>query len=327
MINREFHYQDATSSKFWRIAREGSATFVQFGRIGSEGQTQTKTYPDEQVAELAYNKQIAEKLKKGYHEVGIEQALTTPPVPSAKSLPPPVVSAGLTEATLSLPLIASPELSTRVELDPTDWLWATWRTWRPLERPAAPAFDKADALRRLASISNDGYQWRWNWDRAEIPTVPSREEAHFWLTAMRPNSERSTPKQIAQSLADKQFSGKLAFEQAFALVDNLSHYARPIVTALAAAFGAPAALVVDIVRRNVTTGSSAYANSQQITAVLDGFRLYVLPYLGAVERQQLSQILAPHLIRRTGRATTMLLDRQPSTSRRCWAGTTQPCAR
>ena len=66
MTTREFHYQDGTSSKFWRIVREGCATTVQFGRLGTAGQTQTKSFPDERAAEQAYDTQIAEKLKKGY---------------------------------------------------------------------------------------------------------------------------------------------------------------------------------------------------------------------------------------------------------------------
>src|SRR6266498_977139 len=292
MTNREFHYQDATSSKFWRIMRDGSTTVVQFGRIGSEGQTQTKTYPDEQAAKLAYDKQIAEKLKKGYQEVGGEYGPVAPPPPATE---PPPIATEAAEAPQSPSPLVHPDQSIRVDLDQIDWLWATWRAWRPLERPATSPFDKVDALRRLTSISNDVYQWRWDWDRAEIPAAPSREEAHFWLIAMRPSSERVTPKQLAQSLADKQFDGGLDSDQAFALVDSLSHHARPIVTALAAAFGAPAALVAHIVRTDVTTGSSAYANSQRLAVVLDGFRSYVLPYLDVAERQQLSQLLAPHL--------------------------------
>jgi predicted DNA-binding WGR domain protein len=73
MTTREFHFQDGTSSKFWRIEQSGCAYTVQFGRIGTAGQTQTKSFPDEQGAAAAYTKQIAEKLKKGYREITTEQ--------------------------------------------------------------------------------------------------------------------------------------------------------------------------------------------------------------------------------------------------------------
>ncbi len=63
-------------------------------------------------------------------------------------------------------------------------------------------------------------RWLWNWDRAQIPAAPSREEAHFWLTAMYANSDdRRTSKQLAAELADRQFDGNLSCEETFALVD------------------------------------------------------------------------------------------------------------
>lgn len=71
MSTREFHYQDDTSSKFWRITLLKDSYTVQFGRIGTEGQIQTKTFSDEQSAQAASDKQIAEKLKKGYREVTV----------------------------------------------------------------------------------------------------------------------------------------------------------------------------------------------------------------------------------------------------------------
>src|ERR1044071_5490346 len=73
MSTREFHYTDDTSSKFWRITLAKDSYTVWFGRIGTAGQEQTKTFPDEQSAKTASEKQIAEKLKKGYQEVALEQ--------------------------------------------------------------------------------------------------------------------------------------------------------------------------------------------------------------------------------------------------------------
>ncbi|HEY0604345.1 MAG TPA: WGR domain-containing protein, partial [Herpetosiphonaceae bacterium] len=76
MSTREFHYQDGTSAKFWRITTDGPACTVQYGRIGTPGQTQTKTFPDAQAAQAASTRQIAEKLNKGYREIGVAQAST-----------------------------------------------------------------------------------------------------------------------------------------------------------------------------------------------------------------------------------------------------------
>jgi uncharacterized protein (TIGR02996 family) len=65
---RTFEYRDAKSAKFWSIDLEGKTFTVTFGRIGTAGQTQTKTFPDESKAIKEHDKLIAEKLAKGYAE-------------------------------------------------------------------------------------------------------------------------------------------------------------------------------------------------------------------------------------------------------------------
>jgi uncharacterized protein (TIGR02996 family) len=65
---REFQYRHGDSNKFWNIDLEGSSYTVQFGRIGTKGQTKTKDFPNPQAAQTAYDKIIAEKLGEGYVE-------------------------------------------------------------------------------------------------------------------------------------------------------------------------------------------------------------------------------------------------------------------
>ena len=94
-----------------------------FGRIGTAGQTSRKEFATEAQAKTSYDKLIAEKLKKGY----VEKAGTT----SAEAAAPPDTKA----APEPTPVEQSPPsaLSTvrAVELDPDDWLWATWRPHSP----------------------------------------------------------------------------------------------------------------------------------------------------------------------------------------------------
>src|SRR5262249_45835176 len=66
MSRREFHYQEGNSQKFWAIDVAGSRFTVQFGRLGTAGQTQTKEFGSDQEAQKAADKLIAEKTKKGY---------------------------------------------------------------------------------------------------------------------------------------------------------------------------------------------------------------------------------------------------------------------
>jgi predicted DNA-binding WGR domain protein len=70
MARREFQFQDGNSDKFWAIDLEGNSFTVQFGRMGTVGQTQTKAFRSAAEAEKACEKLIAEKAKKGYQEVG-----------------------------------------------------------------------------------------------------------------------------------------------------------------------------------------------------------------------------------------------------------------
>src|SRR5262245_5377613 len=189
----------------------------------------------------------------------------------------------------------TPAGAAQIELAPTDWLWATWRDWQPLEHPATPTFDQADALGRLARLPKDNYRWGWNWDRAHIPTVPSPEEAHFWLVAMRLSYEgQMTPEQIAESLAGMQFDGKLSCERAFALTFITSRYIHAISVALIAALCPPAEIIASIAHQ--FANSSGVAHSYNLpTALPEALRHYVLPNLDSAQRAQWSQPLAAHL--------------------------------
>ena len=66
---RRFEFSEGTSNKFWEVEQEGASVTVRFGRIGTNGQIQTKTYGDEKKAASALAKLVAEKTKKGYVEI------------------------------------------------------------------------------------------------------------------------------------------------------------------------------------------------------------------------------------------------------------------
>ena len=65
---RTFQLSDATSHKFWNIEVKGNAYTVTYGKIGTAGQTQTKTFKDAATAQAEADKIIKEKTKKGYAE-------------------------------------------------------------------------------------------------------------------------------------------------------------------------------------------------------------------------------------------------------------------
>lgn len=65
---RRFEFINDSSRKFWEISLSGKSFTVRFGRIGTAGQSQTKTFSDEIKASHEAQNLITEKTKKGYVE-------------------------------------------------------------------------------------------------------------------------------------------------------------------------------------------------------------------------------------------------------------------
>jgi DNA ligase-1 len=67
-MKRYFEFVEGSSAKFWEISQSGKDVTVRFGRIGTDGQTQTKTLADAAAATKHAEKLVGEKVKKGYQE-------------------------------------------------------------------------------------------------------------------------------------------------------------------------------------------------------------------------------------------------------------------
>ncbi|EHT3680346.1 TPA: WGR and DUF4132 domain-containing protein [Escherichia coli] len=65
---RHFIYQDEKSHKFWAVEQQGNELHISWGKVGTKGQSQIKSFADAAAAEKAKLKLIAEKTKKGYVE-------------------------------------------------------------------------------------------------------------------------------------------------------------------------------------------------------------------------------------------------------------------
>ncbi|QJW96557.1 WGR domain-containing protein [Frigoriglobus tundricola] len=65
---RTFQFSDAKSHKFWNIDVQGTSFTVTYGKIGTTGQTQTKTFASDAAAQAEADKLVKEKTKKGYVE-------------------------------------------------------------------------------------------------------------------------------------------------------------------------------------------------------------------------------------------------------------------
>ena len=77
----ELELVDGKSSKFWRAKTEGSDLVVNYGRIGSNGQTKTKSFDDASDALAELDKVAASKRKKGYAESAAAAPVAAAPPP------------------------------------------------------------------------------------------------------------------------------------------------------------------------------------------------------------------------------------------------------
>ncbi|MFK7768662.1 MAG: DUF5724 domain-containing protein [Mariniblastus sp.] len=65
---RRFEFAQGSSNKFWEIEISGDSVTTTWGRIGTGGQSKTKTFADETKAQAGYEKMIEAKTGKGYEE-------------------------------------------------------------------------------------------------------------------------------------------------------------------------------------------------------------------------------------------------------------------
>ena len=63
-MKRVFVFQDFKSQKFWSIDVRGTDVIVNYGKLGTDGQTQVKNFSSAGEAEKAAGKLIAEKAEK-----------------------------------------------------------------------------------------------------------------------------------------------------------------------------------------------------------------------------------------------------------------------
>jgi superfamily I DNA and/or RNA helicase/predicted DNA-binding WGR domain protein len=62
-------FPEIGAEKFWEAATDGNKLVIRQGKTGTRGQTQLKTYPDEESARAALEKQEREQQVKGYRQV------------------------------------------------------------------------------------------------------------------------------------------------------------------------------------------------------------------------------------------------------------------
>lgn len=83
---------DGKSKKFWRARVDGGDVAINYGRIGTNGQSQTKSFGDEDTARSELDKLARAKRKKGYADADgaapapAEAAAPEASIPAAKEI-------------------------------------------------------------------------------------------------------------------------------------------------------------------------------------------------------------------------------------------------
>lgn len=148
-MKRELVYMDAKSSKFWNIELTGNSYTVTYGRIGTDGQSLSKSFADEAAARKDMDKLIKEKLGKGYVDAAGSGASASGATTSVDGL---------------IPLIAFSSINRRDEIseNASTFIGKRVADYDP-EKPA-----KTDIV----------YRFRTDWENTEL--VPNLE--HYLAT-------------------------------------------------------------------------------------------------------------------------------------------------
>jgi predicted DNA-binding WGR domain protein len=305
MITRRFEFSEGTSNKFWAISIDGRSHTVNFGRIGTAGQTQTAEFASDAEAQKSYNKLVADKMKKGYVEKGAnggpQSVAPVAPVhkPKSTSAPPElaspapqadVASSALSRAgaeaqsSPSIPIAATTPTGTApaeefkvrrdIDLDISAFSYLPSRRASPTPiAPAAP-FDLEDCLSRLRTkVRVRTYGWDWDFSRAIADRALTPEEAEFWLTVMTIERKHGTQAEgVAEMLSKSTFEGQLPSP-----LDLSSRYLTPHAVQCLAALVSTDELCEFLLHPQATQGAQAWQNNG--ATIRAGFRRYVLPYL------------------------------------------------
>ncbi|WP_032916663.1 DUF4132 domain-containing protein [Leptospira santarosai] len=250
-MKQELTYQDGSSNKFWNIEVSGNSFTVTYGKIGTSGQTQTKTFDNEDKCLKEAQKLLSEKLKKGYQGAGEVVVSTSSPKSAKNKAETSEIKSAQTKQTtatngkvaiaresqthsqngthkieekkLKEPIektlgLSKEELSIRFNISAI----------LPKEEPKP--FDLKTKIEQLSSLKS-GIGWgSVDWRDQNIPLFMNKPEAHFWFLALTCIEifdgyyEEQKNKRVIQRLQDflnsQTIDGNLTLEKAMSLLER-----------------------------------------------------------------------------------------------------------
>ncbi len=189
MTEESLRLTEGGSDKFWRIKLEGDSFTVHFGRVGTTGQAQTKTFASESDAKIAFDKLLAEKLKKGYERTG--EAVVSMPEPVNKA-------ASRHSNAIDQPALENPPASLTepngkkarlvgIKLPPEVLARAAWTPVVPARKSTTPPrpFDLHRLMAELEPLIEQGLGYEYLSNAGKLcyksPFDLTKEEACLWL--------------------------------------------------------------------------------------------------------------------------------------------------
>jgi len=175
-----------------------------------------------------------------------------------------------------------------INIEPDDWLWATWRPRIPRSRPEPTPFDQEAALAHLRNLPVQGCNfWNWSkiWSKLLSAVSLSQAEAHFWFLAIAESclARHQKPEELADRLARQSFTGGLSLEQVRSAMAS-AHLRLTKEMLLLLIHLLPPEDITELMMEEIVCGFLPPI-----------FRRQVLPYLTDTQAEALRQQLCPKL--------------------------------
>ena len=308
MSRRSFSLSEGASNKFWAITLDGASHTVEFGRIGTTGQSSQKDFGSDAEAKASHDKLISEKMRKGYVEEGAGATGSTttskpsPPKPKAKAKDQAKSETPVEKPEEAPRSVAPPESIAEIEemprrsfdLGPGDWSFAPWRSSKPIPRPEPRPFDVEDAMARLEKVTTATHNHQWHWDWARMADNPSIEESKFWLVALSEFQYNLNAGEYLKRVRAKiQQGGKPPTISKW--MDTFKHCARLEVPEIACAVFQYYDLDECLKVWAKPPGQDNYGLSLFKMTIFRGFLRHVRPYLTADEVQSMRESVRSHI--------------------------------
>jgi hypothetical protein len=187
-------------------------------------------------------------------------------------------------------------ITRKVDLAPEDWFLATWRRLTPLPRPEPRPFDLPACVEQVGSMKTTCSGYQWPWETCDIPNTLTPTEAHFWFTAITETSHDVSPRNFANALHKRDFTGDLSGDQLVTYLQKRNRWLPSLIVGVLRNLLTPREVVELILDPRLNEAGHGWGGgwgSPLPSTLTAGFARHLLPYLTDLERAELRDYLRP----------------------------------